>query len=181
MDNLIIYTTSIPKIRLGKPYDGGYVIGQLDGRYDCLISGGIDDDISVEQHLLNSFAYEIPCFAFDGTINHLPTCDTRIQFIKKNLGNTNNDSCTNLHFYMDKYSDIFMKIDVEGHEYSLFSTFSEMHMLKIKQLVIEIHTPADIQLYPQWFVGLSHIVNDDLMLLLKKLKYLLFLFLINLF
>ena len=52
---------------------------------------------------------------------------------------------TNLLEYMEKYNDIFMKIDIEGHEFRVMPIIiNNNYMNKIKQLVIEIHTPADI-------------------------------------
>ena len=169
MDNLILYATHHKKERIGKPNDGGYVICDLPNQYDCLISGGISDDISFEQAFLNIHA-SIPCYAFDGTISELPANDSRICFIRKNLGKDDTDNSTNLHTSMEVYSNIFMKIDIEGHEFRLFPTFSESLMKKIKQLVIEIHTPGDIQLHPTYFAGLSDITHTNMIDLFKKLN-----------
>ena len=96
MDNLILYTVPIEKQRIGKPFDGGYVIYTLPGSYDICISGGIAKDISFEQAFVNKFP-STPLIAFDGTIAKLPEDDYRIYFVKKNLGKENKEGLTNLH------------------------------------------------------------------------------------
>jgi len=169
MDNLIIYNTGHEKQRIGKPFDGGYVICNLPEPYDCLISGGVSNDVSFEQEFLNKYP-GIPCLAFDGTVNGLPTTDSRIQFIQKNLGKDENDKVTNLKETMEPYSNIFMKMDIEGHEFRLFPTFSEIQLKKIKQLVIEVHSPGDIQLHPNYFKGLSDITHDIMFDFLTKIN-----------
>jgi len=169
MNNLIIYSTGYTKTRIGKPNDGGYVICDISNTYDCLISGGIANDISFEQAILNAYG-PMPCYAFDGTINRLPITDNRIQFIKKNLGNRESDVLTNLHATMEPYSNLFMKIDIEGHEFRLFPTFSEQQMNKIAQLVVEVHSPGDIQLHPTYFLGLSDITHTVMIEFLEKIN-----------
>ena len=55
MENLILYTVPLEKERIGKPFDGGYIIYTLPGTYDICISGGIANDISFEQAIVVSF------------------------------------------------------------------------------------------------------------------------------
>jgi len=169
MENLILYTVPLEKERIGKPFDGGYIIYTLPGTYDICISGGIANDISFEQAIVSKFP-STPLIAFDGTIAKLPEDDYRIYFVKKNLGKENTESLSNLHKEIEPFSNIFMKIDIEGHEFRLFPTFSDEQMNKIKQLVIEIHTPGDIQLHPEYFTGLSDITNETMFALFKKIN-----------
>ena len=146
MEHLILFTPSYPIERIGKNNDGGYIVCNLPGEYDLFISGGVSNDISFEQHFLKKHP-NLKCYAFDGTINSLPENDSRITFIKKNLGKETSET-TNLKSYMDSFEDIFMKIDIEGHEFRLFPEL-ETYMTKIKQLVLEIHSPGDIKLHPK--------------------------------
>jgi len=168
MEQLVIYDISLQKKRIGKPYDGGYVVFDLPGGYDAMISGGISNDISFEQAFLNE--NPVPCFAYDGTIERLPENDSRIQFIRKNIGNRETETLSNLHETLDPYSNVFMKIDIEGHEFRVFPTFSEDQMKKIKQLVIEIHTPGDIRLHPTYFRGLLDITHQHMFTMLEKIN-----------
>ncbi len=64
-----------------------------------------------------------------------------------------------------------MKIDIEGHEFRIMPTFFENNkMKKIKQLVIEFHTPGDIHLHPTYFNGLGDIHHEDLWNILEQIS-----------
>jgi len=129
------------KIRLGKKRDGGYVIGVLSGEYDCYISAGVGDDESFSRDFIRK--YRLPksnCFAFDRTIDRYPTRFTRqINFIRKNIGTSDDHESTNLSFLTDKYQNIFLKIDIEGGEYPWLLSLEFETLLKFKQIVIEFH------------------------------------------
>jgi len=175
MDNLILYRSPFTKTRIGSQNDGGYVIVNLAGEYDLLISGGIGGNIQFEEDFLNLYP-GLMCYAFDGTIKSLPKNNIKnIRFIKRNLGNINDNLTTNLcsafNTIWKKSNNIFMKIDIEGHEFRLLPVLiKNNYMNKIKQLVIEIHSPADIQLYPNYFKGLSDIKNGHMFNLLKNIN-----------
>jgi len=171
MENLILYNSPFEKKRIGKDNDGGYVMVELPGDYDVCISGGIFDDISFEVDLLQKYP-NLTCYAFDGTIDSIPeNNNSNIHFVKKNLGIENNDEMTNLLEYMHEYNDIFMKIDIEGHEFRIIPVIIENnYMSKIKQFLIEIHSPGDIQLYPNHFKGLSDIHNEQMFDLLQQIN-----------
>lgn len=171
MENLIIYQSPFPKIRVGKAYDGGYVIAYMPGRYDLIISGGVSDDISFEENLLKIYP-DLTCYAFDGTVNNFPKTDNKkIIFVKKNLGDSNNEKMTDLFEYMKNSNDIFMKIDIEGHEFRVIPCVIKNNLiLRVKQLVIEIHSPADISAFPDYFKGLQDIKNENMFDLLKQLN-----------
>jgi hypothetical protein len=182
MESLILYQSPYNKVRIGKDNDGGYVICNLPNYYDLFISGGISNDISFEIDFLQKYKDKnnniIKCYAFDGTISQLPVNNAHnINFIKKNLGNIETDDLTNLSSYIDesnnsnKYNNIFMKIDIEGHEFRLLPyLIDNNYMNKIKQLVVEIHTPADIEMFPDYFAGLSDIKNENLFKLLNNIN-----------
>lgn len=155
MDQLRIFVSKFEKTRIGKANDGGYVVCNLPGSYDLFISGGVSDDISFESHFCNLFP-SLQCYAFDGTVDKLPVPNDRITFIKKNLGKDDTATTTNLKSYMNGFNDIFMKIDIEGHEFRLFPELKE-YLPKVKQLIVEIHTPGDISLHPSYFAGLQDI------------------------
>ena len=129
------------KIRLGSNIDGGYVIGDLNINYDCFISCGIsnNDDFSIDfinKYRLNK---EI-CFAFDGTIEDIPSnLKNIVTFIKKNIGFENNDFVSNLSSFFEKKNNIFIKMDIEGGEWSWLQCMDEIKLNKISQLVIELH------------------------------------------
>lgn len=131
------------KARLGSDSDGGYVIAELDGNYDCYISAGISDEESFSRDFINKYNMnEYNSFGFDGTIRNYPYHYTKkISFIKKNINSCNDDNNSNLSFFTDndKYNNIFLKMDIEGGEYPWLLNINESQLSKFKQIVIEFH------------------------------------------
>jgi len=129
------------KVRCGSNRDGGYVLAELDGEYDCYISAGISDEESFSRDFINKYNLnEYNCFGFDGTINNYPYQYTnKISFIKKNINSFNDDNNSNLSFLTNKYNNIFLKMDVEGGEYPWLLQIDETQLDKFKQIVIEFH------------------------------------------
>lgn len=137
---LTVYESPFPKLRIGKDYDGGYVIAVIpDVNYSLLLAGGIERDISFEEDFINK--YGAPCIAFDGSINKLPKDGTRVVFIKKNIGADNTDTQTNLHEFINHNDNIFIKMDIEGGEIPWIKSLSNEHMNKFQQIVMEFHSP----------------------------------------
>jgi hypothetical protein len=129
------------KIRCGTNRDGGYVIADLDGGYDCYISAGIADEESFSRDFIDKYNMdETNSFGFDGTIHNYPYHYTKkISFMKKNIATINDDGNTNLSFLMDVYANIFLKIDIEGGEYPWLLQIEDAQLSKFKQIVIEFH------------------------------------------
>jgi len=139
---LTVYACPFPKVRVGKEYDGGYVIALIPGvKYSTLISGGIAGDISFEERFL--YMYEsAKCIAYDGTIASIPSQSKRIEFVKKNIGSENSDTLTNIHEVIDGCNEtIFVKMDIEGGEVPWVKSLKEEQLNKFDQIVMEFHTP----------------------------------------
>ena len=73
------------KIRLGTDSDGGYILGELNGLYDCYISAGISNEEIFSRDFINKYDLNrFICYGFDGTIKRYPYQYTnKITFIKK--------------------------------------------------------------------------------------------------
>jgi len=131
------------KTRLGVNSDGGYVLAELDGDYDCYISAGISNEESFSRDFINKYNMnEYNSFGFDGTINNYPYNYTKkISFIKKNIASFDDDNHSNLSFLTnnDKYNNIFLKMDIEGGEYQWLLNINENQLNKFKQIVLEFH------------------------------------------
>ncbi len=122
--------------------DGGYVIGELDNpKYDCYISAGIADEESFSVDFIEKYNMnEYNSFAFDGTIHNYPYRYTnKISFIKKNINAYNDNFNSNLDYLINKYNNIFLKMDIEGGEYPWLLLLDENQLSKFKQIVIEFH------------------------------------------
>jgi len=137
---LTVYQCPYPKLRLGKEYDGGYIIADVPGvKYEILLAGGILDDITFEEDFIKK--YDVKCIAFDGTISKLPRENAKIEFIKKNIGFDNTSSVTNLHDIINANDTIFVKMDIEGGEIPWIQSLSDEQMNKFQQIVMEFHFP----------------------------------------
>lgn len=134
LKQLEVFQTVHPKKRIGKENDGGYVIVDLPCSYDVILSGGVADDISFETEFVK--LYKVPCFAYDeqAIVPSTPS----VKILHKNINTINN-----LKEHFETYSNIFVKMDIEGGEYEWLKSISEDDMKKIKQMVIEIHSPID--------------------------------------
>jgi hypothetical protein len=134
------------KKRLGKNTDGGYVIAELEGTYDCYISAGVSDEESFSKDFLSKYDYldENDAFAFDGTIKSFPFEYTKnISFINKNIDYFNDENHTNLHQRIKQYKEIFLKMDIEGGEFPWLQSLSIDQLKQFKQIVIEFHGVTD--------------------------------------
>jgi hypothetical protein len=129
------------KFRCGRNNDGGYILADLEGGYDCYISAGISNEESFSRDFINKYNMnESNSFGFDGTIHNYPYEYTKnISFIKKNIGHSNDDNTSNLSYLTNQYNHIFLKMDVEGGEYPWLLQIDESQLNKFKQIVIEFH------------------------------------------
>ena len=138
---LTVYKSPFTKIRLGKDYDGGYIIAEIpDVIYTTFLAGGIERDISFEEDFINKYP-NVKTFAFDGTIDNLPKENNNITFIKKNIGDENNEYVTNLHDIINANEYIFVKMDIEGGEIPWINSLSDDQINKFEQIVMEFHFP----------------------------------------
>jgi len=139
-DYLIVYESNNEKIRVGSENDGGYVIAENIGEYDCMISCGIANDVNFEKAMLNKYQ-DIVCYCYDGTIDTLPENHDRLVFFKKNISYFDSDKTTNLIELIKKYDNIFLKMDIESYEFRWLQVMPIELLKKIKQIVIEFHFP----------------------------------------
>ncbi len=138
---LTVYESQFKKIRLGKDYDGGYIICDIPNiKYDCLLAGGIENDLSFEEDFCKKYENTI-CLAYDGTIGSINTEEKNIIFIKKNIGYDENDNVTNLHNEINKYENILVKMDIEGGEIPWILSLDDSQLNKFAQIVMEFHHP----------------------------------------
>jgi hypothetical protein len=124
---------SLSKKRIGSKYDGGYVIStDVEPNYGLILSGGAGNNISFEEQL--STLYNIKCAIYDHSVN-IKTKNTHIHHIKERL----NKNCSTFFDLINKYNNIFLKLDIEGGEYEVLSCLSENQIKNFKQIVIELH------------------------------------------
>jgi len=129
------------KIRLGINMDGGYVMADLSGTYDCYISGGVGREESFSKEFIEKYHMnEFNSFGIDSSIESYPIEYTNnISFIKKNISGVNDEANTNLQYLMKLYNNIFLKMDIEGGEYDWIMSLNTQDLCSFKQIVIEVH------------------------------------------
>ena len=143
MDVFTTFDCNLPRLRIGDVADGGYVLSEGLPPYDYLLSGGVDTTIRFE----NSFVdrYGVPCVAYDHTVASLPPGenDPRVKHERRMVGAVENDLCTNMTPYLDRYDDVFVKMDVEASEWEWIDALRSDQLDRISQMVIELHLLMD--------------------------------------
>ena len=127
------------KVRLGINSDGGYVIADGLDPYDLYISAGVSTEESFTRDFINNYAMnETNSFAFDGTIDKYPyEYTSNISFIRKSISTINDTRNTNLDNLLLRHKDVFLKMDIEAHEWRWI--MYTPYLKNIKQMVIEFH------------------------------------------
>ncbi len=140
---LLVYEPSHPKVRMGIDYDGGYVAVNLTGvvTYDHCISGGVGHDNSFEIAMVDTQP-GLTCDVYDHSISSLPQSDPRLTWHKQMVGQAQPDVADNLHSYLNGYSNLFVKMDIEGGEFPWLASVSNKQLKSIAQLLIEWHFVA---------------------------------------
>jgi hypothetical protein len=126
-------------VRIGKNYDGGYLVNVEDiSKATQLISFGVGPDWSFEKQFIK--INDCPVIAYDEKIDS-PDDEYRNFFvgkrkhILKNIGHNYN----NVRFEnVIQAHNLFLKCDIEGAEYDLFSKLIE-YSSSFVGMVIEVH------------------------------------------
>ena len=131
------------KVRLGRHFDGGYVMLDLLEGTEAAYSLGINDDVSWDMDVA---ARGVPVFMYDHTIERLPAehplfnwkrigvggrsdPEKRIETLTELIHENGHDDATNL----------VLKCDIEGAEWDMYGETSNQVLRKFKQIVTEVH------------------------------------------
>ena len=78
---------------------------------------------------------------YDGTIAAYPSSrrPANVFFHRQNISADADEGCSLSEWFSGKYNEIFLKMDIEGHEWAWLASLSTSDLLKLKQIVIEIH------------------------------------------
>lgn len=125
-------------VRLGKIYDGGYLVNKLDvQKSKCLLSFGIGEDYSFEQQF--TAINNCPVFAFDDSTVVTSTPDYSTFFQNGNKHFAEKVSLQNVGSIFSQIPDqTFLKCDIEGGEYVIID-YLIAYSHKFSGLVIEMH------------------------------------------
>lgn len=132
-------------IRLGKDYDGGYLINNNDiSQTKNLISFGVGEDFSFETDFL--IKNRCNCFTYDGTVDGLLLKKYDIVHCQKNVGISSDE--INVSSILSDKQDVFLKCDIENNEYFILNDLIT-HSSKFTGLVIEFHDVCKKNNYEQ--------------------------------
>jgi hypothetical protein len=136
---LRVYDPPFPKRRIGSNGDGGYVICDISGiTYDALISGGVGDNITFEDHFSSVYSPSI-IHCYDGTVTKAPETKAKINWFCKNIGPRESETETNLLNDLHANKSIFLKMDIEGSEILWLSSLPRDALRNVQQIAIEFH------------------------------------------
>jgi hypothetical protein len=138
LNELVVYNPVNRKRRYGSSVptgDGGYVV--VDGyEYDHYIGCGVGGNASFDIEFLQPRP-NMTGLIFDASINFYPRFPSHVYFVHRNIGSANTHQTTTLNNETSSYKNIFMKMDIEGHEWKWVKSFENLS--NIKQFVMEIH------------------------------------------
>jgi hypothetical protein len=151
------YAIPYEKRRFGRQGDGGYVVfmHRLEEIAD-VFSYGINDDVSFDLDFTKYSNAQI--HMFDHTISSLPTYHRQFKLYKEpgSLGTcikhitdiTSNHSS-------NKRNKLFLKMDIEGHEWNIFKYLPMDFLTQFEQMVIEFHNLEFMQNHVFGFIDLT--------------------------
>ncbi|MBR3497488.1 MAG: FkbM family methyltransferase [Selenomonadaceae bacterium] len=153
-------------VRLGRNFDGGYIMVNNFNAAGVAYSFGINDDVSWDTDMAKR-GYEI--FMYDPTIDSLPENHERFHFFKegifgvevkeKSLDTLENFIRRNGH---EHESNMILKMDVEGAEWSFLSTVTSETLNQFDQLLFEFHymiRPKDMSVMNETLACLKKITR----------------------
>lgn len=122
--------------RVGRDYDGGYVLVDDLTASDYLISMGIANDVSFEKSLENTVSY---IDMYDFSIDAPPEPVRNSEFFKEKIGSSSQHVLERI----PEENDGILKIDIEGGEWEFLPSLSVEQLNNFRQIAIEIHWAID--------------------------------------
>ena len=156
-------------VRLGRAYDGGYVmVDNFNTSSGIVYSFGINDDVSWDLEMAKRGC---DVFMYDPTIDALPFNYEKFHFFKEgvlgieikeqHMNTLENFIKLNGH---ENKSNMILKMDVEGAEWSFLSTVTSEVLSKFDQILFEFHDltkPKDQSVMNATLACISKINLDD--------------------
>lgn len=137
-------------IRVGREFDGGYLMVDDFSPDMIAYSFGICDDVSWDKEMAK---LGIHSFMYDHTINGLPEEHEFFHWSKAGIcGNKPAPNCRTLSDFIkinghEENDNLLLKMDVEGAEWDVISEVSQDTFLKFKQMIFEFHEMNNKYLY----------------------------------
>jgi len=134
------------KIRIGRHFDGGYIMMDSFQHIKAAYSFGISDDVSWDETIAKK---NIPVFMYDHTIDCLPKDNKYFYWSKIGIrGNSEIENCNTLTELLkfnnhDTEDQLILKMDVESSEWDALDSVDSCVLNQFSQIVIELHDLLD--------------------------------------
>lgn len=136
----------LAKIRIGNPYDGGYVVNDDFAGRRGVVSIGVGWDDSFDHFFA---ARDVPVFQYDHTVAGTPHPHEKIAFREVAWGTADGEGTRTLDGMLrengiDGCPDLLLKFDVEGAEYDCLPQASSATLACFRVIVGEFHACANL-------------------------------------
>lgn len=172
IEQLKLYDSKLQKVRLGNPYDGGYIVAlQALCRSSCLFSYGVNHDISFEIDYIEATNKKAFCFDHTTSFEVPIQFENKIILMREGLSAFKEEKTDNFLNHYTKYAENFwdnfsnefsekvlLKMDVEGCEYDFFKNVDMQALANVTTgMMIEFHWIYDERNRNSFFECLSKI------------------------
>ncbi len=132
-------------VRIGRQFDGGYIMVDDFSNVKTIYSCGICDDVSWDMDMAERTGADI--FMYDHTIDALPANHPKFHFFKTGIAgeyDADHPELETLPRLIERngHSDdrnMILKIDIEGAEYLTFAEMDHNTLTRFSQIVTELH------------------------------------------
>ena len=131
----------VAKIRVGRAFDGGYIMLDDFAGIGAALSLGIADDVSWDASIADR---GIPVLQFDPAVPAPPSPHDNFRFERLSVAAEDGDGAVRLETILQTRVDagdrpLLLKIDVEGAEWEIIQAADSAILPRFKQIVCEFH------------------------------------------
>ena len=137
------HAAGLRKVRLGRTFDGGYVMADDFTGATAAYSLGVSQDVSWDMDIASR---GIDVFQYDPTIQRLPELHARFAWKSIGVGAhaITDGSVDTLAGIVrmnghERDRDLLLNCDIEGHEWSVFAGMYVAVIAQFRQIVLEVH------------------------------------------
>ena len=134
------HESTVPLIRIGPDFDGGYLLPDDLKDISALFSPGVSETLGFD---LEFAKRGINCFLADASIDVPKNLLPNMQFQQKYIGPKNTSEFMTLESWVDESvspgDDLVLQMDIEGAEYSVLQNLADDTLAKFRILLIEFH------------------------------------------
>jgi hypothetical protein len=143
---------------MGAKTDGGYLLPDDLSGINCCLSPGVDITATFE---VNLSEIGIPSYLLDYSVEHSPVFNQSFTFKKNYLGAHDHAEFISMRTWLKDIKespDYLLQMDIEGYEYEVLESMSDVDFLKFRIMVIEFHSLSSM-LNPYFYMTFLKILK----------------------